>query len=76
MGIITVARGSYSHGQEIAEKVAQKVTVHRFRVQRSGLRTKKALKTRSPRYKCSFSQVIADLAPNFGLGLTKMPLFS
>jgi hypothetical protein len=26
-----------------------KVTVHRFRVQRSGLRTKKALKTRSPR---------------------------
>ena len=25
MGIITVARGSYSHGQEIAEKVAQKL---------------------------------------------------
>ena len=24
MGIITIARGSYSHGQEIAEKVAQK----------------------------------------------------
>jgi hypothetical protein len=34
-------------------RVSEKVTVHRFRVQRSGLRTKKALKIRSPHYKCS-----------------------
>jgi hypothetical protein len=64
------------------------VTVHRFRpparkgailrlgeVQRSGLRTEKALKIRSPLYKCSFSQVVANLASNFGLGLTKLTLF-
>jgi hypothetical protein len=34
------------YAQEISVGFA--VTVHRFRVQRSGLRTKKALKTRSP----------------------------
>ena len=49
-------------------KTQKKVTVHRFRVQRSGLRAKKALKSRSPRYKCAFPQIIANLAPNFGLG--------
>jgi len=53
-----------------------RVTVHRLRVQGSGLRTKKALKTRSLRYNYSFSQIIANLAPNFGLGLTKLTLFS
>jgi hypothetical protein len=52
------------------------VTVHGFRVQSSGLRTKKVLKIRSPRYKCSFPQVIANLALNFGLGLKKLTLFS
>ena len=45
------------------------VTVQRFKVQRSGVRTKKGVKTRSPRQKCSFSKVIANLSPNFGLGL-------
>jgi hypothetical protein len=52
------------------------ITVHRFRVQRSGLRTKKALKIRSPHYKCSFSQVIANLASIVGSGLTKLTLLS
>jgi hypothetical protein len=32
------------------------VTVHRFRVQRSRLRTKKALKAQSPRIKAHFSK--------------------
>jgi hypothetical protein len=26
-------------------------------------------------FKCSFPQIIANLAPNFGLGLTKLTLF-
>jgi len=41
-----------------------------------GLRTKKGLKTQSPCQKCSVSLIIANLAPNFGLGLTKLTLFS
>jgi hypothetical protein len=36
--------------------------------------TKKGLKTRNRRQKHSFSQVIAKLAPNFGLGLMKLTL--
>ena len=51
------------------------VTVHRFRVRRPGLRTKKALKTLRPRLKGLFSHVIANLAPSFGLRLTKLTLF-
>jgi hypothetical protein len=41
-------------------------TVHRFKVARSGLRTRKALGigTRSPRQRCLFPQIIANLAPN------------
>jgi hypothetical protein len=34
------------------------------------------LKTLNRRQKYSFSQVIANLAPNFGLGLTKLTFFS
>jgi len=51
---------------------------NRSQVQGSTFRVKdeKALKIRSPRYKCSFFQVIANLALNFGLGLTKLTLFS
>ena len=37
----------------------RKVTVHRFRVQRSGLGTGTKLKTRSPRKKCWFCHIIA-----------------
>jgi len=54
--------------------IAYFVTVHRFRVHR--VKDKEDMKIRSPRYKCSFSQVIANLASNFGLGLTKLTLFS
>ncbi len=36
-----------------------KVSVHRFRVQRSGLGTRTKLKTRSPRKKCWFCHIIA-----------------
>ena len=63
---------------EVLEEIKESFfgSVHRFRVQRSGLKTKKGLKIRSPRKKCSFSQVIANLASNFGLGLTKLMLFS
>ena len=35
------------------------VSVHRFRVQRSGLGTRTKLKTRSPRKKCWFCDIIA-----------------
>ena len=35
------------------------VSVHRFRVQRSGLGTRTKLKTRSPRKKCWFCHIIA-----------------
>ena len=35
------------------------MSVHRFRVQRSELRTRTKLKTRSPRKKCWFCHVIA-----------------
>jgi hypothetical protein len=34
------------------------------------------LKIRSPHYKCSFSQVIANLASIVGSGLTKLTLLS
>ncbi|RZB35549.1 MAG: hypothetical protein SRB2_03005 [Desulfobacteraceae bacterium Eth-SRB2] len=68
--------GSYSFAMNRLYYAAFYVTVHRFRVQRSGLKTKKALKIQSPHYKCSFSQVIANLASNVGLGLTKLTLLS
>ncbi len=51
---------------------------NRSQVQGSTFRVKdkEGMKIRSPLYKCSFSQVIANLASNFGLGLTKLTLFS
>jgi hypothetical protein len=51
---------------------------NRSQVQGSTFRVKdkEGMKIRSPRYKCSFSQVIANLASNLGLGLTKLTLFS
>jgi len=50
------------------------VTVHRFSVQPSGL-WQKSIKGRSPRYKCLFFQVIANLAPNIVSGNHKgLPL--
>ncbi len=56
----------------IHKKVA---TVHSFKVQRSGLKTKKALKTRNYNFKCSFCQVISNLTPNSGSDLSKMTIF-
>jgi hypothetical protein len=62
-------------------KPAQQAMLKRYnrsQVQGSTFRVKdkESIKTRSPRQKGSFSQIIADLAPNFGLGLTKLTLFS
>jgi hypothetical protein len=45
------------------------------RVQRSGLRAKKHLITEALA-KSSFSQIIANLATNFGLKMAKQTLFS
>ena len=41
------------------------VSVHRFRVQRSGLGTRTKLKTRSPRKNCWFCHIIANAPPIF-----------
>jgi hypothetical protein len=51
---------------------------NRSQVQGSTFRVKdkEGIKTRNPRKKFSFSQIIANLAPNFGLGLTKQTLGS
>jgi len=57
-----------------AVSLIEKVTLA-LRSHIRGLRTKKGLKTRIRRQKCSFSQVIANLAQNIGLGLAKLTLF-
>jgi len=54
-----------------AVKHIKMVSVHRFRVQRSGLGTRTKLKTRSPRKKCWFCHIIANAPPTFRLGITK-----
>jgi hypothetical protein len=55
-----------------------------FRVQRSGFNVqgstfrvydKEGIKDPKPSLKMSFSRIIANLAPNLGLGLTKLTLF-
>ncbi len=48
------------------------VTVYSFKVQRSGLKTKKTL---NPEILVKITN-FAKLAPIFGLGLTKLTLFS
>jgi len=40
------------------------------------VKDKEGIEDPKPSLKCSFSQVIVNLAPNFGLGLTKLTLFS
>ena len=52
-------RESPVFGFLIDEDIKGLVSVHRFRVQRSGLGTRTKLKTRSPRKKCWFFHIIA-----------------
>ena len=50
---------------------SNRVSVHRFRVQRSGLRTRAKLKTQNSRDKCWFCHIFAREMPGFRLEMIK-----